>query len=99
MQHSAEYLTKFEVARVLGLRTMEINQQQTRTDCDKSAEAMAIRELLCGSLNYVIRRTSPGSVVDVPLNSLKLTPDTIGHLNHLVKIMDNKRVWRQERRS
>ena len=90
MEYPKEYLSKFEIARVLGLRTMQIAQEGCADLSVSRPEAVAISELLDGRISYVVRRVYPTGVVDVPLTSLKLHVDARDHLERLTTRIKNK---------
>ena len=90
MEYPKEYLSKFEIARVLGLRTMQIAQEGGVDLSVSRPEAVAIKELLDGRISYTIRRTYPTGAVDVPLDSLQIHPDARNHLERLTVRIQNK---------
>lgn len=90
MEYPKEYVSKFEIARVLGLRTTQIAQEGISDSSSSRAEAIAIRELLAGTIPYVVRRVYPTGVVDVPLSTLKLHDDAIDHLQRVAARIQNK---------
>ena len=91
MEYPREYLNKFEIARVLGLRTMQLTQEGCGAPTVHSrAEQVAIDELLHGQIPYIMRRTYPQGEVDVPLTSLRLSPDAVQNLHYIAQQMSAK---------
>ena len=70
---TTDYLTKFEFARVLGMRVLQLNQSNaTRED----PYAIAKREIQEGSNPAVIRRRLPNNTFeDRAVKDLKLSAD------------------------
>ena len=67
------YLTKFEIARLIGVRTLQICDQNVQIDSDQTALQRAIQELLEGACPIVIRRYLPdGTHEDVKVSDLKI---------------------------
>ena len=68
---TTDYLTKFEFARLVGLRVLQLDTEGTCIECPR---AVALREILRGESEAVVRRKLPdGSVEDRPVRGLRLT--------------------------
>lgn len=67
------YLTKFEVARLIGVRTLQLSDQNVQTAPGESVQQHAIRELLDGRSTAIIRRYLPNNTFeDVRVADLKI---------------------------
>ena len=86
---NAEYMTKFECVRVLGLRCQQINHDNTCAPTAKSSSSMAvaISELLQGQIHFIIRRELPGTCYDVDIRDLKLGEEIRLHLEHMKTLL------------
>jgi DNA-directed RNA polymerase I, II, and III subunit RPABC2 len=72
MPVTSDYLTKFEAARIIGMRTLQLSEECMQ-EAGLSLEEVAIREILEGTNPVIIRRYLPdGSHEDRPLRELKL---------------------------
>lgn len=70
---TSEYATRFELARAIGVRTLQLSEAR---DTSTDPKARAIDEVLRGTTPFVVRRKLPdGTHEDRPLASLKLTRD------------------------
>jgi DNA-directed RNA polymerase subunit K/omega len=70
---TTDYLTKFELARVVGLRVLQLMDENTvrENPCD-----VATREILSGTTRAIVRRRLPdGTVEDRAVRDLYLTGD------------------------
>ena len=79
---TSKYITKFELARLIGLRMLQLHEKNEVAD-GETAEQMAIREIRTGSNPSVIRRRLPdGCFEDVRVSSLLVDDDLARfHLN------------------
>ena len=70
---TTDLLTKFELARVVGMRILQINSIPTSTS---NPRVTAMREILEGTNPMVLRRKLPdGSYEDRAVKDLKLSAD------------------------
>ena len=83
MQNSNEnmrntsFLTKYECSRVLGLRYLQLQHEETTTIVHGSLRSFVIRELLDGKNLFVVRREMPdGTSYDKKVSEL-IVPDDI----------------------
>ena len=73
-----EYITKYELAEVVGLRALQIQQGEVGGACPLR---IATEQVLKGEVDLVIRRSFPGGRhVDVPVRELKLSEEQRSHL-------------------
>lgn len=82
-----DYITKYEIARVIGLRSLQIQQENNRTDSvARSPMYIACDELLNGKILFTIRREFPGgNYVDVGVNELKMSDDHEVHIKYIME--------------
>jgi DNA-directed RNA polymerase subunit K/omega len=87
-----DYITKFEIARVIGLRSLQIQQENYRTDSQaRSPMYIACDELLRGKMLFTIRREFPGGdYVDVAVSDLKLCDDNEVHLKYIMEHLKSR---------
>ena len=85
-------MNKFEICRVLGLRSMQLAQEgaiETHSHNER-VESMAIQELLENRIPYIIRRNQPNGYVDIPLTSLRMPEDTRRQLSEMIRHIETK---------
>ena len=70
---TTEYVTKFELSRIIGMRILQVTQHNLISE---EPRAYVVREILSGRNPVVIRRPLPdGTFEDRPLSGLKIDPD------------------------
>jgi len=77
-------LTKYECARALGVRALEL--QEGAEPVDGTIESFVARELLDGRNRYMIRRTMPdGSFRDIEIRSLVIPDELREQLQYMIE--------------
>lgn len=65
------YLTKFEIARLIGTRMLQVSDQNLQMQENETPQQLAMREILEGKSNAIIRRYLPnGEHEDVRVGDL-----------------------------
>lgn len=78
MEHTTTYattqfLTKFECARLLGMRVLQLSEQRSTQESKQFLEEIAIEELLNGTNPTVVRRyLANGTYEDRKVSDLKI---------------------------
>lgn len=81
-------LTKYECARVMGLRYLQLQQETSSTEVvEGNLRAHVIREMLQGTSSFIVRRTMPdGQHQDIPLCEMVVPDDLREHLEYLLSV-------------
>ena len=70
-QKTTPFITKFELARVIGIRMLQLHERNEGVELGDTLERVAIRELRDGNTPLVIRRHLPdGSFEDCAVRNL-----------------------------
>jgi len=88
MKHSL--LTKYECARVLGLRYLQLQQEETTIVVQGNLRGFVIRELLDGKNHLVVRRGMPdGTFCDKCVDELVVPDDIRQQLEYILTYQNN----------